>query len=114
MPTIIRTQRLRAVGGKGGLSQDSLRAMQEVGCVYLSFLGGGAALHTSAIEGVVNVAWNDLVPHYRLVKLRVSGLGPLTVGIDAHGNSIYDELHRAAAGKRAAILQALDQARRLS
>lgn len=114
MPTIIKALRLRAVGGKGGLSQDSARAMQEVGCVYLSFLGGGAALHTGAIEEVVAVAWNDLVPHYRLVKLRVSRLGPLTVGIDAHGNSIYDDLSRAAAGKRAEILQELDRARRLS
>jgi fumarate hydratase subunit beta len=40
----------------------------------------------------VSVHWDDLIPHYRLVTLRVENLGPLTVGIDAHGRSLYDSL----------------------
>ena len=50
MPTFIRHFGLRAVGGKGGLDRACAEAMQEVGCVYLSFLGGGAPLLSDAIK----------------------------------------------------------------
>lgn len=111
MPDFIRHYALRAVGGKGGLDAASARAMQEVGCVYLSFLGGGAALHTDAIKSVVAVAWEDLVAHYRLVKLRVEALGPLVVAIDSHGRSLFDELAQAAANKLPDIIDELDRYR---
>ena len=83
--------------------------MQEVGCVYLSFLGGGAPLHSAAIEAVREVAYSDLVAHYRLVRLAVRGLGPLTVGIDAHGNSLFDTLQEQAQDRMPAILDAISE-----
>ena len=107
MPGFIRRLGLRAVGGKGGLDAACTRAMQDEGCVYLSFLGGGCPLLSDAITGVVSVHWPDLIPHFRLVTLRVEGLGPLTVGIDAHGNSLYDQLHNSAAQRMPAILDAM-------
>ena len=96
MPTLIRHFGLRMVGGKGGLDRACAEAMKEVGCVYLSFLGGGSPLLSDAIKEVKAVAWNDFVSHYRLVKLRVEGLGPLVVGIDANGNSTFDTLSEQA------------------
>jgi fumarate hydratase subunit beta len=60
MPSLIRGCQLRAVGGKGGLDAASARAMQEVGCVYLSFPGGGCTLYSNAIREVVAVEWRDL------------------------------------------------------
>ena len=107
MPGLIRHFRLTAVGGKGGLDAGCVQAMQEVGCVYLSFLGGGAPLHSAAIEAVREVAYSDLVAHYRLVRLAVRGLGPLTVGIDAHGNSLFDTLQDQAQDRLPAILAQL-------
>lgn len=104
MPQLIRGYGLTAVGGKGGLDAACVEAMKEVGCVYLSVLGGGAPLHTSAIRAVKEVAWNDLVAHYRLVRLAVEGFGPLTVGIDAHGNSVFETLRAQAAARMPAIL----------
>ncbi len=92
MPRIIRHFGLRAVGGKGGLDRACADAMKEVGCVYLSFLGGGSPLLSDAIKEVVAVAWEDLVAHYRLVKLRVEDLGPLVVAIDSKGNSLFEQL----------------------
>ena len=89
MPRLIRELQLHAVGGKGGLDEHCVKAMQETGCVYLSFLGGGATLHTRAVREVLEVGWADMLMHYRLVRLRVVGLGPVTVAIDAHGNSTY-------------------------
>ena len=111
MPKLIRHYGLSAVGGKGGLDAACVEAMQEVGCVYLSFLGGGAPLHTAAIKAVREVAWNDLVAHYRLVRLAVEGLGPLTVGIDAHGNSLFRDLTAQAEERMPAILEQLAQDR---
>jgi fumarate hydratase subunit beta len=114
MPRFIRHFGLRAVGGKGGLDLASAAAMREVGCVYLTFLGGGAPLHSDAIREVVQVEWNDLVSHYRLVKLRVEGLGPLLVGIDAHGNSSFENLTRRAEERLPDILHELEAERAAS
>jgi fumarate hydratase subunit beta len=83
MPRIISELQLHAVGGKGGLDAKSVQAMQETGCVYLSFLGGGATLHTRAVREVLEVGWSDMLMHYRLVRLRVQGLGPVTVATAA-------------------------------
>lgn len=67
--------------------------MTKVGRVYLSFLGGGAPLHSSEITAMRELAYPDLVAHDRLVRLAVEGLGPVTVGTDAHGNRLFDSLH---------------------
>uniref|UniRef100_UPI00195310C9 hypothetical protein n=1 Tax=Stenotrophomonas maltophilia TaxID=40324 RepID=UPI00195310C9 len=51
------------------------------------------------------------ISHYRIVKLRVEQLGPLTVAIDAHGNSLYDTLQDEAEKAMPAILDGLRVAR---
>ena len=107
MPKLIEGLKLHAVGGKGGLDESCARAMQATGCVYLSFLGGGAALHTAAIREVIEVGWSDMLMHYRLVRLRVEGLGPVTVGIDAHGRSLYAEEQATAKDRLPQILNEL-------
>jgi fumarate hydratase subunit beta len=111
MPKLIRHYGLTSVGGKGGLDAACREAMQEVGCVYFSFLGGGAPLHSAAIKAVRQVAWNDLVAHYRLVRVAVEGLGPVTVGIDAHGNSLFESIAADATARMPAILEQLARER---
>ena len=107
MPQLIPALGLRLTGGKGGLDSRSAQAMKEAGCVYLSFLGGGAPLLTDAIKRVTGIGWRDMISHYRLVRIEVERLGPLTVAIDAHGNSVYDDTIKAMQDKRAAILAEL-------
>jgi fumarate hydratase subunit beta len=114
MPRIIRHFGLRAVGGKGGLDRQCAETMKEVGCVYLSFLGGGSPLLSDAIKEVVAVAWEDLVAHYRLVKLRVEDLGPLVVAIDSKGNSLFDQLQESARDRLGSILHELEVDRNAS
>lgn len=111
MPRLIRGFGWHAVGGKGGLDEHSVAALQEVGCVYLSFLGGGCTLLSEAIESVSEVGWSDMLVHYRLVRLKVRGLGPATVGIDAHGRSLYAEEQRSARERLPALMRQLDAAR---
>jgi fumarate hydratase subunit beta len=107
MPDLIRMLGLRLVGGKGGLDMASVAAMKESGCAFLSFLGGGAPLLSEAIKGVVSTHWNEYISQFRLTTLRVENLGPATVAIDAHGNSIYDELKKKAEDKLPGILTEL-------
>jgi fumarate hydratase subunit beta len=111
MPRLIRELEWHAVGGKGGLDAACVEAMREAGCVYLSFLGGGATLHSQAIRRVVEVGWPDMLVHYRVVRLAVEGLGPVTVGIDAHGRSLYAEEQASARERLPEILRGLEQAR---
>ena len=58
--------------------------MQRLGMVYFAIVGGAAALETTQIEEIEEVAWEELMPEC-LWKFRVKDFGPLTVGIDAHG-----------------------------
>lgn len=111
IPTLIPGFQWHAVGGKGGLDMACAKAMQEVGCVYLSFLGGGCTLLSEAIEEVLEVGWTDMLMHYRLARLRVRGLGPATVGIDAHGRSLYAEEQQTARDRLPELMAELDRER---
>jgi fumarate hydratase subunit beta len=111
MPRLIEGFEWHAVGGKGGLDRHCAAALQRIGSVYLSFLGGGCTLLSQAVQEVVEVGWCDMLTHYRVVRLRVEGLGPATIAIDAHGRSLYDEEREAARERLPAILSGLDAAR---
>ena len=86
---------VRAICGKGGLPDEAIEPMQRLGMVYFALVGGAAALETTQIEEIEEVAWEELMPEC-LWKFRVRGFGPLTVGIDAHGNSVYRDVQQAA------------------
>ncbi|HEU0201214.1 MAG TPA: fumarate hydratase C-terminal domain-containing protein [Burkholderiaceae bacterium] len=111
MPRLIEGFHWHAVGGKGGLDQHCAAVMQKTGTVYLSFLGGGCTLLSQAIKEVVEVGWSDMLVHYRLVRLKVEGLGPATVGIDAHGRSLYAEEQLTARERLPALLRELEAER---
>jgi len=89
---------VRAICGKGGFPDEAIEPMQRLGMVYLAIVGGAAALETTQIEEIEEVAWEDLMPEC-LWKFRVRDFGPLTVGIDAHGSSLYHDV-QAKAQKR--------------
>jgi L(+)-tartrate dehydratase beta subunit len=87
-PPLIERYGVRAIIGKGGLLEGSVRAMERLGACYLAIVGGAAALETTQIETIEDVYWEDLMPEC-LWKFRVRGLGPLTVAIDSHGGNLY-------------------------
>ena len=86
---------VRAICGKGGFPDEAIEPMQRLGMVYFAIVGGAAALETTQIEEIEEVAWEELMPEC-LWKFRVRDFGPLTVGIDAHGNSLYHDVQAAA------------------
>jgi L(+)-tartrate dehydratase beta subunit len=86
---------VRAICGKGGFPDEAIEPMRRHGMVYLAIVGGAAALETTQIEAIEEVAWEDLMPEC-LWKFRVKDFGPLIVGIDAHGNSLYRDVQARA------------------
>jgi L(+)-tartrate dehydratase beta subunit len=93
-----RDHHVRAICGKGGLPDEAIEPMQRCGMVYFAIVGGAAALETTQIEEIEEVAWEELMPEC-LWKFRVKDFGPLTVAIDSHGNSLYRDV-QAEAKKR--------------
>jgi L(+)-tartrate dehydratase beta subunit len=89
---------VRAICGKGGFPDEAIEPMHRLGMVYLAIVGGAAALETTQIEEIEEVAWEDLMPEC-LWKFRVKDFGPLTVGIDPHGNSLYHDVQDRAKTK---------------
>ncbi len=114
MPTIIRKLGLSATGGKGGMGLASVEAMREVGCVYFSMPGGASPLLSRGAAERLETGWDDLIEQFRLSRFRLHGFGPVTVAIDAHGNSLFDDLQQAASLRMPQILQELEQARKRS
>jgi L(+)-tartrate dehydratase beta subunit len=90
-----RDHGVRAICGKGGLPDEAIAPMREYGMVYFAIVGGAAALETTQIEEIEEVYWEELMPEC-LWKFRVKDFGPLTVGIDAHGNSLFHDVQERA------------------
>jgi L(+)-tartrate dehydratase beta subunit len=90
-----RDHGVRAIAGKGGMPDEAIEPMRKHGMVYFALVGGAAALETTQIEAIEEVAWEDLMPEC-LWKFRVKGLGPLWVGIDSHGNSLFHDVQEKA------------------
>ena len=88
-PEFIEKFRPGAIIGKGGMSQPTIDAMKKYGCVYLAITGGAAVLAAKGLKSVTGVEWYELGMPEAIWILNAENFGPLTVGIDAHGNSLY-------------------------
>lgn len=97
---------VRLIIGKGGMHAGSLAAFQELGGAYLAIVGGTAALETTWIEEIEDVDLDDLNPE-SLWQLRIRDFGPLLVGMDSHGRSLYEDVDQEVARRQAAVLRTL-------
>ena len=101
---LLRDYGVRAILGKGGLSQKSAELMQKYGACYLSVTGGAAAMETLQLEEIEKAYWEDLIPEC-IWQFRFKGLGPLTVGIDSYGGNLQDQVLVSAQQKTAELLR---------
>jgi len=88
---LLRDYGVRAIIGKGGLSDASSAALARYGGVYLAIVGGAASVETEQVEAIEHVYWEDLMPEC-LWQFRVRAFGPLTVAMDAAGASMYRDV----------------------
>ncbi len=96
----------RVMIGKGGMGEESLSAFKEIGGAYLAIVGGAAALETTWIEAIDAVDLDDLNPE-SLWRFRIRGFGPLLVGMDSHGGSLFARVQDDVRGRRDAVLASL-------
>ncbi len=93
-PEFIGRFGVRAIIGKGGMSMPTVEAMKKHGAVYLAMTGGAAALAAASFKKVHGVEWLDFGMPEAIWILEAENLGPLVVGIDAHGSSIYEDVEK--------------------
>ena len=74
---------VRAICGKGGFPDEAIEPMQRLGMVYFAIVGGAAALETTQIEEIEEVAWRSSCPS--ACGSSASRTSAHSRGIDAHG-----------------------------
>jgi fumarate hydratase subunit beta len=107
-PRFLETFHARAIIGKGGMSRPTVDAMQKVGAVYLAITGGAAVVAARGVREVTGVHWYDLGMPEALWVMEADRFGPMTVAIDAHGNSLFEAVEAKMERNVVAIKDALD------
>jgi L(+)-tartrate dehydratase beta subunit len=106
---LMEREGVRLIIGKGGMGPSTLEAFAELGGAYLAIVGGAAALETTWIEKIEDIDLDDLHPE-SLWKFRIRDFGPLLVGMDAHGGSLFADVQRDVASRRDSIIQSIGAA----
>ena len=100
---IIRDHGVRGVIGKGGMGAKTQAACKEHGCAYLHAVGGAAQVLAERIQKVRNVYFLEQFGSPEAIwELEVIDF-PAVVTIDAHGNSLHEDVlakSRAELAKR--------------
>lgn len=103
----IKNFKVRVVVGKGGMGKKTVDAMKRYGAVYGAFTGGAAVLAAKAIKQVKGVYWSDLGMPEAMWVLQVEEFGPLTVAIDSHGNSLFENIQTEVDNRKDVIYRDL-------
>ncbi len=84
---------VRAIVGKGGLGEGSAQAFKKYGMAYLLAAPGCGVLHAQAVRQVKRVHWlEEMGMPEAIWVLEVTEWGPLMVGMDSEGNSIFQAI----------------------
>jgi tartrate/fumarate subfamily iron-sulfur-dependent hydro-lyase beta chain len=84
---------VRAIVGKGGLGDGSVQAFKKYGMVYLLAAPGCGVLHAQAVKQVMRVHWlEEMGMPEAIWVLEVNEWGPLMVGMDSAGASIFQAI----------------------
>ena len=88
---VIKAFGIRFVIGKGGMGQSTLAACKEHGAVYLHGIGGAGVYAASAAEVLDVFKAKEFGMPEAFWKIRFDRF-PGVVTMDAHGNSLHDDL----------------------
>ena len=87
---------VKMIIGKGGLAEDSLKAFKEYKQVYLQAPPGCAVVIADGVKNIKRVHWLENGMPEAMWVLEVQNFGPFIVAMDAHGNSIYNNIAKKA------------------
>lgn len=87
---------VKLIVGKGGMEKQTLAACQKYGYAYLQAAPGCAAKGAEGVKRVVDVHYLEMGMPEALWDLEVEEFGPLVVGMDSTGESVYANLKASA------------------
>ncbi len=96
---VIREYGIKGIIGKGGMSGNTLRALQETGCVYFNTIGGAAVYLADRIKKILDV-WklDEFGPTEAMWLFEVDEF-PAIVTMDAHGNNMHRDIEELSLRK---------------
>lgn len=100
---LIAQYKMRGVIGKGGMGLKTLQACREHGAVYLHAVGGAAQVYADCIREVEDVYLEEFGSPEAIWVLRVEDF-PCIVTMDAHGNSLHEDVQGASLERLKAAL----------
>jgi fumarate hydratase subunit beta len=88
---MVKDFRIRLIVAKEGLGPGAVDLLKEHGVAYLAtVVGAGAWYAYPRVKKIQDIFWEDLGMGEACYVMEVENFGPLWVGIDAHGNSLYE------------------------
>jgi len=88
---MVKDFRIRLIISKEGLGPGAADLLKEHGAAYLAtVVGAGAWYAYPRVKTIRDIFWDDLGMGEACYVMEVDNFGPLWVGIDAHGNSLYE------------------------
>ena len=103
MAGLIERFQLRGIIGKGGMGPDTLEACRRSGCLYLHAVGGAAQVLADRIRCVSGVYLEHFGPPEAVWQLEVERF-PVLVTMDAHGQSLHEDVIQESATRLAELL----------
>ncbi len=94
---------LKGVIGKGGMGPKTLAACQQVPAVYFHAVGGAASLIAQSVKRVLGVYKLDFGVPEAMWVIQVERF-PVVVTMDAHGNSLHQQVQARSEEKLHALL----------
>lgn len=88
---IISTYKVKAIMGKGGMGEKTLKSLKKNKAVYLQTIGGAAQVLAAKIKRVVDVKYLHLSETEAMWFFEVEDF-PAVVTMDCYGNSLYDKI----------------------
>lgn len=85
---------VKAIIGKGGMDENTSKALIRNNAVYLAAVGGCAALYVNSIKKIKNAHWLDLGVPEAIWELEVEKFGPLVVAMDSKGANLYEDIRK--------------------
>ena len=96
---VVRKLQLRTLIGKTTMGPETVKALQEVGGVYLTKIGICGNQIGEQVKKIIDVYFlEELGKTEATWVFEVEKFGPFFVGIDSHGNSYFEDLSRKVEG----------------
>ncbi len=97
-PEFLEKFKIKVIVGKGGMDKRTSDALQKHKAVYCAFTGGAGVIAAKGIKEskMKDVHWLDLGTPEALWVFEAQKFGPLIVAMDAHGDSLYENVIKQA------------------